>query len=65
MIQFQWNKNENSMFSSACSCETVDKYFKTDILVTAWDNEDFVKAVKATGRKQLIMALTIAYNTGK
>lgn len=53
------------MFSSACSCETVDKYFKTDILVTAWDNEDFVKAVKATGRKQLIMALTIAYNTGK
>lgn len=24
--------------------------------INAWDNEDFVKAVKATGRKQLIMA---------
>ena len=24
--------------------------------INAWDNEDFVKAVKATGRKQLIIA---------
>ncbi|MFH1814177.1 MAG: isochorismate family cysteine hydrolase YcaC [Pseudomonadota bacterium] len=24
--------------------------------ITAWDNEDFVKAIKATGRKQLIIA---------
>lgn len=24
--------------------------------INAWDNEDFVKAVKATGKKQLIIA---------
>ncbi|WP_273826494.1 isochorismatase family protein, partial [Pseudomonas asplenii] len=24
--------------------------------INAWDNEDFVKAIKATGRKQLIIA---------
>lgn len=24
--------------------------------INAWDNEDFVKAVKATGRKQLVIA---------
>ena len=27
--------------------------------INAWDNEDFVKAVKATGKKQLIIAGTI------
>ncbi len=37
--------------------------------INAWDNEDFVKAVKATGKKQLIIAgvptiLTTSFETG-
>lgn len=31
-------------------------YFARPGQINAWDNEDFVKAVKATGRKQLIIA---------
>lgn len=31
-------------------------YFARPGQIYAWDNEDFVKAVKATGRKQLIIA---------
>ena len=30
--------------------------------INAWDNEDFVKAVKATGKKQLIIAGVVVIN---
>ena len=33
-----------------------DSYIARPGQINAWDNEDFVKAIKATGKKQLIIA---------